>query len=257
MRLARQLLALAFASLPMLSHADYCSDSPWKEQLGKSLGHATLQEDLQDHWSRCDLVPGKAPRAVVLLAYPAAAMNPQPKLTGDPLTAYEIEFLLVDTTSGKVLSRDKHQRALQADRSGLQGIELYANKFKLAPGVTSVGMRLQHAGPSPKKLESFETLTLFAIENDKLRKVVDRLQNWSVTGQWDEQCTGKFTETRTTVKAGPAPGKGYADLNLRTTEDSRSTVQKGPKCVETKEKPKATTSKLRYDGAVYPITPRT
>lgn len=256
MRLARQLIALAFASLPMLSHADYCSDAPWKEQVGTSLGHKRLQEDLEDHWSRCDILPGKTPRAVVLLAYPAAEMNPQPKFTGDPLTAYEIEVALVDAKSGKVLSRDQYKRPMQANRSGLQGIEFFANKFTLAPGVTSVGIRLQHAGPSPRKLESFETLSLYAIENDKLRKVLDRQPVWSVVGDWDEQCNGTYTETRTLVKAAPAR-KGFADLSLRTTEDSRSAVQKGPRCVETKKKPIATTSTMKYDGSVYPTQPRT
>jgi len=233
------------------ARADYCAQTPW-QTLGAAYGHARLPDQIEDQWSRCQALPRSPGQAAVALVYPApgVAMPPNP---GDPLPGYVAELLLVDTATGRVLSRQQAQRGVQADGSVLTGVELEPEPLALAPRVRTVGLRLQHGGLVPEKLASRETLTLYAIEGAALRRVVDRLTIWSVSGEWDTKCAGTFTETRTTLHLGKAGHQGFSDLALRQTQDQRTARLKGKACVDRKAAPVVRRTALRYDGQAYPV----
>jgi hypothetical protein len=250
MRLLIPVIASFLAAAPP-AHAEFCADQPW-QALGTAYGHTRLPDQLEDQWVRCQALPRSPGQAAVALVYPAPGV-PMPKNPGDPLPGYVAELLLVDTATGQVLARQQTQRGVLADGSVLTGVEIDPEPLALAPGVRSVGLRLQHGGAVPEKLASRESLTLYALEGTALRRVLDRLTVWSVTGTWDTKCAGTFTETRTTLKVAPGAGKGFADLALRETLDQRTAVRKGKACVDRKAAPVVRRMALRYDGQAYPV----
>lgn len=245
------LLTASFLAAVSPVRAEYCADQPW-QALGAAYGHARLPDQIEDQWARCQALPGSPGQAAVALVYPAPGVA-VPENPGDPLPGYVAELLLVDTATGRVLSRQSARRDVQSDGSVLTGVEIDPEPLALAPRVRSVGLRLQHGGVAPEKLASHETLTLHAIEGTSLRPVVDRLTTWSVRGEWDTKCAGTFTETRTTVKVAPGSGKEFADLVLRRTEDHRTARLQGKACVDRKATPVVRRTALRYDGQVYPV----
>jgi hypothetical protein len=250
MRLPALLTASLLAAVSP-ARAEYCADQPW-QALGAAYGHTRLPDQIEDQWVRCQALPRSPGQAAVALVYPAPGVA-VPKNPGDPLPGYVAELLLVDTANGQVLSRQSSERTVQADGTVLTGVELDPEPLALAPRVRSVGLRLQHGGVVPEKLASRETLSLYAIEGTSLRRVVDGLTTWSVSGEWDTKCAGTFTETRTTVKTGPGAGKGFADLVLRRTQDHRTARLQGKACVDRKAAPVVRQTALRYDGQAYPV----
>ena len=250
MRLPALLTASLLAAVSP-ARAEYCADQPW-QALGAAYGHTRLPDQIEDQWTRCQALPRSPGQAAVALVYPAPGVA-VPKNPGDPMPGYVAELLLVDTANGQVLSRQSSERPVQADGTVLTGVEIDPEPLALAPRVRSVGLRLQHGGVVPEKLASRETLSLYAIEGTSLRRVVDRLTTWSVSGEWDTKCAGTFTETRTTVKMGPGAAKGFADLVLRRTQDHRTARRQGKACVDRKAAPVVRQTALRYDGQAYPV----
>lgn len=247
--IVRALLLLPFMAVPLGAQAEYCADAPWKS-LGEAHGRARLPELIEDHWTRCQPLPGQRHRAVVALVYPSAGVA-VPANPGDPLTGYEADLYLVDTAAGRVLDRQQRRRPPQADGSALTGVEVDTGTPALAPKVPSVALRLQHAGPSPERLDSIELLTLHAVQGDTLRPVLEDLPAWTLRGAWDTRCAGEFTETRTVLKTGSGRSRGLVDLVAHTVEDRRTTRQQGEECVDRKAAPVSRRQTLRHDGRAY------
>lgn len=250
----RPLLALPFAALPLVAQAEYCADAAWKS-LGDAHGRTRLPELIEDHWSRCQALPRQRDRAVVALVYPSAGVA-VPANPGDPMGGYEVDLYLVDTAAGRVLDRQRRQRPPQPDGSALTGVEIDTGTPSLAPKLPSVALRLQHAGPSPERLDSRELLTLHAVAGDMLRPVLVDHPVWTLRGAWDTRCAGEFTETRTVLKTGSGRSHGHVDLVAHTVEDRRTTRQQGDECVDRKAAPVTRRETLRHDGRAY-VAPAT
>jgi hypothetical protein len=243
------LLVLSFMTLPAAAQAQYCADAAWKS-LGEAHGRSRLPEMIEDHWTRCQPLPSQRDRAIVALVYPSAGVA-MPANPGDPMAGYEADLYLVDTAAGRVLDRQARQRPPQPDGSALTGVEIDTGTPALAPKVPSVALRLQHAGPSPERLDSRELLTLHAVQGDRLRPVLEDLASWTLRGAWDTRCAGEFTETRTVLKTGAGRTRGFVDLVAHTVQDRRTTRQQGDECVDRKAAPVSRRHTLRHDGQVY------
>lgn len=236
----RHALAAALLCLPLLAHAD-CKDrlTGWAKTLQPG---RTLDTD----FATCKVWPANPARTLAVLPLP------QPGGT-DEDRVYDVEVLVADSQSGKVVAHRFEKAAITSDAIMLRGLALDTAAWRLTPQVTAFGTRTTLEGSSRVNPFSQTTLSLYVVDGATLRKVVDGLATQSSGGEWDGNCAGSFTDTSRIVSVG-APGKdGYASLVV--SEKTTTTTNKPTRndCASKERTSRGANVTLEYDGARYAL----
>jgi hypothetical protein len=205
----RTLLSLVVAFAPLLAHAG-CEDNfqKWTSQLHP--GHT-----LDTEHAVCKVWP--ANEALTIAALPLPQQN-----NSDDEGTDDLEVLVADTASGTVIAHQFQKGAISYDAIRFSGLTLDTARYQLTPQNRAFGVRVEHEGSSRVNPISQTALSLYVVDGQSLRTVVDRLLVEDSGGEWDGNCAGTFSNTTRTLDLGQAGKEGY--VTLKGTEKSSGTV---------------------------------
>lgn len=199
------------------------------------------------YFASCKALPDEPGKTLVALAFPSkgAARN-------EPDT-FDLDVLIVDSNNLKVLSRHHSEGALQSDAYRLSHVGIDTGRYRLAPGVRAFGIRVAHAVNSHIVPTDEEVLTLYVARGARIEPVASGLMmsyNHMETGA---DCAAEMSATQRTVRIGPLPKQGYADL-IVTTKQSQSTQELvGEECVDHVVHSSTRSDVVPFDGQRYPL----
>jgi hypothetical protein len=236
----RTLLCLTVGLTPLLAHAG-CEDNfqKWVAQLHPG-------RTLDTEHAACKIWP--ANEALTIAALPL----PQ-KDNSDDQGTDDLEVLVADTASGTVIAHQFQKGEISYDAERFSGLTLDTARYQLTPQNRAFGVRVAHEGSSRIAPDSSAALSLYVIDGQSLRKVVDRLIVSDSNGDWDGNCAGTFNNTTRTLDIGPAGKDGYAALKI--AENSVETVSTGTtaNCVDHDKPAKRASFSLEYRNGQYGV----
>jgi hypothetical protein len=182
----------------------------------------------------------------------AALPLPQKGNNGDSGTD-DLEVLVADSATGAVVAHTYQPSAITYDAVGLSGLAIDTARYQLTPANRAFGVRINYSGSS--RVDPYEgtSLSLYVIDGQTLRPVLDRLEVDRSNGDSDGNCAGTSDVISRSIEIGPAGKDGYAALKvLEKTTHSTSTQTKSD-CVS-KDKPQARVNfELEYRGGHYVV----
>ena len=166
----------------------------------------------------------------------------------------DLDLLVIDRSSLKVESRLRLHARMNDDAVRITDIQFDTARYRLTPDQSAFGLRVSLEGSSRPDPFGEVDLSLYMVDHDRLRPVLDGIVTRKNGGEWDTQCAGTFDETRRTLAMDAATHNGYA--NILVTERSFSTtasVDKQGDCQQRISKRDQPAYRLSYNGNTYPV----
>jgi hypothetical protein len=181
-----------------------------------------------------------------------ALVNPQnvPDSEAFQRHHYDLEILVLETSSGVVLQSLFRKDALITDTMQLLNIGLDTARYVLAPGVIAFGVRAYRRAPFDDEMED---LNLYVIQENKLKPILDNLMMHELytgrdsdTGEHD--CSS--TDSSRTLAIAKTNTHGYADLMVQEKKSVRDVGSKDD-CSDAKTFTSSRRYVLHFDGSSY------
>jgi hypothetical protein len=236
----RILIAACMLVFPVLAHAA-CEESLkiWTQKLHPNRA-------LDSKQATCKPWPANPALTLAVLPLPAKDSDPD---TG----TYDLEVLVADSDSGSIIAHSYQPSAITYDAVRLSGISLDTARYQLMPENRAFGVRISHSGSS--RVNPYETtsLSLYVIDGQRLRPVLDRLTVEENGGEWDGQCAGEFNSTSRTIDIGPGGRDGYAALNILEKSKKSVSVFKNGECTSKDSPVRRTSVVLQHRDGRYVV----
>lgn len=204
-------------------------------------------------------ITGNSPQSAICRVWPA---HPELTLAAIPLMAQQysdydrigdLELLVLDSTSLDVKQRLRLPERMNDDAIQITGLALDTARWKVTPDQTAFGLRVTRTGSSRVNPYSEDALSLFVIENNQLRAVLNGIVLENSTGEWDGNCVGTFHDIKRTLALAPDSHNGYTDIRVNEKNvESTAYTDANEQCAS-KDKPGKASWVLRYDGKQYAI----
>ena len=166
----------------------------------------------------------------------------------------DIELLVVDRKTLQVRQRLLQPRLMNDDAVAIRGIEFDTGRYRLAPGVTAFGLRIDMANHSQPNPFNETDLRLYAIAGNTLRAVLDGIAVAGHGGEGDTNCAGSFHSSQVSLAMSPRIHRGYHDIIAVERKDTDEPLpDKDGECQSHPGKSVSRTYRLRYDGHRYPV----
>jgi hypothetical protein len=145
-----------------------------------------------------------------------------------------------------------------SDSIRLTGVELDTVPYKLAADKPGFGVWQKLNGSSSANPYEARALSLFAVSNNTLKRVLDNVDTALNKGEWDTNCNGQFENTKRIIQISEKSTNGFADLIIkqnRTTQIARAikTAKGGSDCNETSTKLPLKVFSLKFNGDKYKL----
>jgi hypothetical protein len=236
----RTLVASAFLCLPLLAHAD-CKErfTEWAHTLQP--GRAVDADN-----ATCKVWPANPAQTLAVLPLP------QKGGTADE-TVYDLEVLVADSKTGAVIAHSYEPSAITSDAMGLQSIALDTAPWQLTPQERAFGVRKSFANSSRVNSYADTSLSLYVIDEGKLRRVLSNLTTLKSSADSDGNCAGQFSDTSRAISVGPAGRGGYAKLLVSEKTVDTTKTAAGEQCTSKDKAAKRASFTIEYDGSHYGI----
>jgi len=203
---------------------------------------------LSEELSTCKVWPYSADKTIMVIMLADPTQN-------DPYDqTWDIDVVVTDTTSGKVVARNHTLRAIQDNAVFTSQVTIDTARYQLTPGLRAFGVRFTHRGSSRVNPFNIESLSLYAMRDQALPMVLNHFIMNETGGEWDGNCAGTLSEKKRTLSVLKSSRHGFADLKVQSkTSESISKVDARGECQIKETSNKQTDLILRYDGKRYPI----
>ncbi len=214
-------------------------------------------EDMMTAWMN-ELHPGRSvdTERSACKAWPA---NPQLTLAAmtlphdDESGAVDLEVLVADSASGTIVAHRYQPNAITDDAIRFSDIALDTARYQLTPAIRAFGVRVSHEGASRPNPYGETSLSLYVLEGDTLRPVLDSIAVDHATGEWNMRCEGSYDSTTRTIAMGPAGRDGYASLKIAEKTVHSDTRMVKDECVSKEAAPKQSSVMLEYRNGRYSV----
>ncbi len=194
-------------SLSPLSYADCKSLT---DSVSKTLGYP--DRETENWFSDCKIHPVDSSKTIVALAREQS----NPPLDSD---AHNLDVLLVDTESGKILQHLLQEGVFPYDAIEISGVTIDTARYKLTPELRAFGVRANFRSNSQRHIFRYETLNLYVSKDKKLKQVLAKLTTveYSNSGLEYQQnsediCTAIEYDIGRTLAIAKTSTHSYADL---------------------------------------------
>jgi hypothetical protein len=220
-----------------------------ESKVAKILGHS----DIESYHSACMVMPSDTKKSIVALLHKQEVSETDSNRPDDDY--YDLDVLVVEFGTEKVLSHLFQKKAYTTELvMSFGSIEIDTGRYKLAPGVRAFGVRVlyEHDGAT---WFNFEVISLFVMQGNKLKQVLDNLEITSSSGDKyfgdDEQRINCMESGKTegTLAIDNTISHGYADLLLRERTVAYISEMNDNGCAQ--KKVSHSRRKLRFNGDVY------
>jgi hypothetical protein len=173
---------------------------------------------------------------IVLLAVPQ----------GEDEDAFTLDIYLVlaDTKTGAILCSLAEKERYTSDAIRLTGFQIDTALYKIASTVRAIGIRASYTGSSRPNPFGEETLSLYIQQGKTLVKVLHDFVTYQSTGEWDTNCTGSFSTSKSVLVVLAEKTNGYNNIQVNTQTTETENIVKNEDCIssdtETKSNQKLT-----------------
>jgi uncharacterized Zn-binding protein involved in type VI secretion len=225
---------------PILAHAG-CEDhfQAWVAQL-----HPGRTVDTDN--AACKAWPANPALTVAALPLPKKGNN-------DDSGTDDLEVLVADSATGAVVAHTYQPSAITYDAVRLSGLAIDTARYQLTPGNRAFGVRIKYSGSSRVSPYEGTSLSLYVIDGQTLRPVLDRLEVDSSNGDWDGNCAGTFDAMSRSIEIGPAGKDGYAALKVSEKTTHSISTQTKSDCVSKDQPQVRAIFELEYRGGHYGV----
>ncbi len=159
-------------------------------------------------------------------------------------------ILVVDNADGKILSTFYESKAWISDAVKLVYISIDFAPYKLNARERAFGIRVNYIGSSRTNPYSSEELSLFTPRENMLERVLSKFEVSSSSGDWDTNCEGNFTDTKTVLMLSSKSTNGYFDIVAKSKIEYTRQFMRNDDC-SLEESVENKTVTLKFDGEKY------
>ncbi|MDA8479539.1 hypothetical protein NNO04_12595 [Citrobacter sp. Awk 4] len=204
-------------------------------------------------------ITGNSPQSAICRVWPA---HPELTLAAVPLMSQEkidyghngdLELLVLNSVTQEVNQRLHLPERMSDDAIRITGIALDTARWKVAPSQTAFGLHITRSGSSRVNPIGEDALSLYVIENNQLRRVLEGIALTANSGEWDGNCAGEFNDIKRILAIDASSHKGYADIRVNEKSvASTAFIDSSGECTA-KDTPARASWVLRYDGTQYAV----
>lgn len=140
-----------------------------------------------------------------------------------------------------------------SDAIELKTITIDTAPYYITDNKRAFGIRVFYEGNARANPYNHETISLYALEEDKLMQVLNNFEVKAFNGEWDTTCDGEFVEANTILIVTDIMHNGYFDITAKATIKERNAfLDENEDCIE---KEIITNEKrvLRFEGGSYKL----
>ncbi len=243
--MAAWLLACSLGALaaPVQPDAPAACDAGLGMQAAAALGRAHA-ERLR---VTCKTMPSTPDKSIVALSYLNGPGSDDAGGMGD----YDVDVLIVQSASGKLLHRLHLDKAVSSDAIRFTSLGIDTANYRLTPGLRAFGLTIGYEGSSRADPFSMTEMRLFVEHHGMLRQILDKVVVKQSSGDWETRCTDHYTEEYQTIAIGPSTAHGFADLVVTKRSTVIDSMAQAGDCHEEKSAPTVTRTTLHFDGDKY------
>ncbi|HEX7816307.1 hypothetical protein [Dyella sp.] len=170
----------------------------------------------------------------------------------DDENAGDLDVLVLDSASQKVQQRLRLKHFMDDDAIRIETIAFDTARYQLAPGILAFGVRKTLEGSSHVNPFEEVDLSLYVIDNGKLRAVIDGVVVSKSNGEWDGNCAGTSTDSKSVLSMSKDNSHGFAGIDIATTtQEASSELDSQKQCQDKLGKSRRDQVHLSYDGQKY------
>jgi hypothetical protein len=158
----------------------------------------------------------------------------------------DIYLVLADTKTGAILCSLTEKERYTSDAIRLTSFQIDTAPYKLAPHVRAIGIRASYTGSSRPNPFGEETLSLYIQQDKAFIKVLSDFVTYQSSGEWDTNCTGNFSSSKSVLVILPEKTNGYNNIQVNTKTTETENVVKNEDCISSDTETKST-QKLIFD----------
>ncbi|SFD65118.1 PA3715 family protein [Flavobacterium phragmitis] len=159
-------------------------------------------------------------------------------------------ILIIDNATGKIISKFIEPNAWTSDALILTDITIDTGLYHLNKTTRAFGIRTDYRTQSQPNPYSETNLSLYIVEKNTLKPVLQNFRIYKYGGEWDMKCDGKFEDIDSTIDIDKLQNKNFNNLIIKTKITKTENILKDEDCIS-KETIKKETVKLIFNGKEY------
>ena len=192
--------------------------------IDKVLHNLSLKSDrIDSEFSITKPHPENKNATIVLLALPR----------GDEkdFQIYDTYLVIADTKTGSILYSIFEKERYTSDAVRLTSIQIDTAPYRLAANVRAIGIRAAYTGSSRPNPFGEETLSLYIQQGKTFIKVIDDFVTYQSTGEWDTNCAGNFSASKSVLIMLTEKTNGYNNIQVNTKTTDTENILKNEDCI--------------------------
>lgn len=192
--------------------------------INKVLHNLSLKSDsIDSEFSVTKPHPENKSATIVLLALPQG--------DDEDFQMYDTYLVIADTQTGTILYSLFEKERYTSDAVRLTGIQIDTAPYRLATNVRAIGIRATYTGSSRPNPFGEETLSLYIQQGKTFTKVLHDFVTYQSTGEWDTNCAGNFSSSKSVLVILPEKTNGYSTIQVNTKTTDTENIPKGDDCL--------------------------
>lgn len=159
-------------------------------------------------------------------------------------------IIIVDSSTGKILYKYIDESALTSDAMVLTDIDIDTGLYQLNENNRAFGIRVSYRGSSNPNPYSYTDLSLFIIQNNAVKRILNNYQIDRSSGEWDTRCAGEYEDIIGTIDMDKNKTNGFRNIMIKNKITQTKSFETNDGCDE-KVITKNTTKYLKYNGKEY------
>ncbi|WP_174803703.1 hypothetical protein [Martelella limonii] len=197
-------------------------------------------------WILCKIWPSKPD--LILVAVPLTTEASADYQRGD------LELLVFDRRTNAIASRLRLKDALSSDAIAFERMAFDTALYRLSEDHTAFGIRKYYLGSAKSNPFAMTALSLFVMDGDVLKQVLEPLAVEQAKGETLGDCEGYADDRKRTIAIGKDIHSGFYDLVVTTvTSLTEMKFDESETCIDVYTEVNKTRQALSYDGAHYAI----
>lgn len=225
----------------------YCQEQN-EVLLNKVLSQLKLnKKDIHEPLYRSKVLPNKTSNSVLVI--PKYNVNETDE-QGHDFFVFDAYILVADNATGKIISKFVEKEAWTSDAMVLSEVTIDTGLYQLNEKDRAFGVRVSYRGSSNPNPYSYTDLSLFIIQNNLLKRVLNNYQIDRYSGEWDTRCAGEFTQINSVINFDKNRTNGFKNIILKNTIENTKSYMKNDEC-EKKVTASKTVKYLKFNGKEY------
>jgi hypothetical protein len=227
-------------SVPALS---YCNDENLKRHLNNLTNTLNPLAKLEASLSACRKWPVRENVSVLVM--------PFLKDDNDNFRLYSVDVVVINTISGEILQRLEKPLELMSDAVSVGEIVIDTAPYRLNKDTRAFGLRINYSGSSRVNPYTTTEFSLYIAKGKYLQLILDNVDLGGFQGEWDGNCEGYFSESKSTVIMGKSVNNKSADIFIKHKGKSYTRQSINNECEDVGIKIKTRKVRYKYTDGKY------